>query len=236
MKLNETVLNTQHNASLDLSSLSIEEIGEEHLFTSFDTPMREDAFLMTSAEKKKRIAAHFQAIMETLGLDLNDDSLRGTPDRVAKMYVEEIFSGLDPANKPKVALFDNKYKYGEMLVEKNITLYSNCEHHFVPIIGRAHIAYISSGKVIGLSKLNRVAQYFAKRPQVQERLTVQIGKELQLLLETDDVAVLIDARHLCVSSRGVEDASSDTVTAYYGGKFKEEHTKSEFLSYLQLTP
>ncbi|TNE72979.1 MAG: GTP cyclohydrolase I FolE, partial [Bacteroidetes bacterium] len=166
--------------------------------------------------------------------DLSDDSLKGTPERVAKMYVEEIFSGLDPQNKPKIALFENKYQYGEMLVEKNITLYSNCEHHFVPIIGKAHIAYISNGKVIGLSKLNRIAQYYAKRPQVQERLTVQIGKELQDLLQTEDVAVIIDAKHLCVSSRGVEDVNSETVTSFYGGSFQINDVKNEFLKYLDL--
>ena len=148
------------------------------------------------------------------------------------MYVEEIFSGLDPMNKPKIALFENKYQYGEMLVEKNITLFSNCEHHFVPIIGKAHIAYISKGKVIGLSKLNRIAQYFAKRPQVQERLTIQIGKELEKVLGTKDVAVIIDAEHLCVSSRGVKDVNSATVTSYYGGKFENQETKKEFLAYL----
>jgi GTP cyclohydrolase I len=172
--------------------------------------------------------------METLGLDLTDDSLKGTPKRVAKMYVKEIFSGLNPANKPVMALFDNKYKYNEMLVEKNISFYSNCEHHFVPIMGKAHVAYISNGKVIGLSKLNRLVEYFAKRPQVQERLTMQIGKELQQILGTEDVAIVIDAKHLCVASRGVEDDTSSTVTAFYGGKFKEEKVKDEFLRYLEL--
>jgi GTP cyclohydrolase I len=184
--------------------------------------------------KMELIEKHFREIMHILGLDLTDDSLKGTPRRVAKMYIQEIFSGLNPANKPKVALFDNKYKYNEMLVEKDITFFSNCEHHFVPIFGKAHIAYISSGKVIGLSKLNRVVQYFAKRPQVQERMTVQIATELKEMLQTEDVAVLIDAKHLCVSSRGVNDVNSSTVTAYYGGKFSEEQTKNEFLSYLQL--
>jgi GTP cyclohydrolase I len=172
--------------------------------------------------------------MDILGLDLTDDSSRGTPKRVAKMYVKEIFNGLNPANKPKMALFENKYKYNEMLVEKNISFYSNCEHHFVPIMGKAHIAYISNGTVVGLSKLNRLVDYFAKRPQVQERLTMQIAKELQKDLGTDDVAVLIDAKHLCVASRGVEDDTSSTVTAFYGGKFKDEKVREEFLRYLGL--
>jgi GTP cyclohydrolase I len=172
--------------------------------------------------------------MDILGLDLTDDSLRGTPKRVAKMYVKEIFNGLNPANKPKMALFENKYKYNEMLVEKNISFYSNCEHHFVPIMGKAHIAYISNGTVVGLSKLNRLVDYFAKRPQVQERLTMQIAKELQKDLGTEDVAVLIDAKHLCVASRGVEDDTSSTVTAFYGGKFKDEKVREEFLRYLGL--
>jgi GTP cyclohydrolase I len=170
--------------------------------------------------------------MLTLGLDLTDDSLRGTPKRVAKMYIEEIFSGLNPANEPKIALFENKFGYNEMLVEKNISFYSNCEHHFVPIMGKTHIAYISSGQVIGLSKLNRIVQYFAKRPQVQERLTMQIAKYLQKVLKTEHVAVYIDAKHLCVSSRGVKDDATSTITSYYGGKFQEDNTKREFLDSL----
>jgi len=229
MKLNGTLLNTQRREMIKISD---EDIGDNHLWTSIETPMNDSAFEQTAEEKKAKIAHHFREIMDTLGLDLKDDSLKGTPDRVAKMYVEEIFSGLDPMNKPKIALFENKYQYGEMLVEKNITLFSNCEHHFVPIIGKAHIAYISEGKVIGLSKLNRIAQYFAKRPQVQERLTIQIGKELEKVLGTKDVAVIIDAEHLCVSSRGVKDVNSATVTSYYGGKFENQETKKEFLAYL----
>jgi GTP cyclohydrolase I len=209
-------------------------MGDDHISTSVDTPMRADAFEKTDEQKISEIEVHFRAIMETLGLDLTDDSLKGTPRRVAKMYVKEIFQGLNPANKPAIALFDNKYKYNEMLVEKNISFYSNCEHHFVPIIGKAHVAYISNGKVIGLSKLNRLVEYFAKRPQVQERLTMQIGKELQKDLGTEDVAIVIDAKHLCVASRGVEDDTSSTITAFYGGKFKEEKTKEEFLKYLEL--
>jgi GTP cyclohydrolase I len=212
----------------------IDLIGDEHISTSVDTPLRADAFELSDKEKIARIEHHFREIMLTLGLDLNDDSLNGTPKRVAKMYVQEIFSGLNPENKPKIALFENKYKYKEMLVEKDITFYSNCEHHFVPIIGKAHVAYISNGSVIGLSKINRIVQYFAKRPQVQERLTVQIADELKRALGTEDVAVVIDAVHLCVSSRGVEDINSKTVTSHFSGKFSEEATKSEFFTYLGL--
>lgn len=235
MKLQETLLNTPDiEAGHKLGKFSEEEIGDQHLWTSLETPMRDDAFDLTNTEKKKIIAEKFADIMTTLGLDLTDDSLKGTPDRVAKMYVEEIFSGLDDRNKPKIALFDNKYAYNEMLVEKNVTLFSNCEHHFVPILGRAHVAYISNGKVIGLSKLNRIVQHFAKRPQVQERLTNQIAVELQQILETEDVAVIVDAEHLCVSSRGIQDVNSSTVTSFYGGQFKETAKKREFLDYIQL--
>ena len=215
-----------------LNGFSIEDIGDDHLFTSLETPMKANAFEMSNDVKKQRISILFSEIMDVLGLDLTDDSLQGTPDRVAKMYVEEIFSGLDPQNKPKIALFDNKYQYNQMLVEKNITFYSNCEHHFVPIIGKAHIAYKSSGKVIGLSKLNRIVQYYAKRPQVQERLTNQIANELKTVLETDDVAVIIDAKHLCVSSRGVKDDTSATVTTYYGGEFNTPEKISELQNYI----
>jgi GTP cyclohydrolase IA len=235
MKQNETLLNIRLNGDqIELSDMHIDDMGDDHISTSVDTPMRADAFEKTDEQKIADIEGHFRAIMETLGLDLTDDSLKGTPRRVAKMYVKEIFQGLNPANKPAIALFDNKYKYNEMLVEKNISFYSNCEHHFVPIIGKAHVAYISNGKVIGLSKLNRLVEYFAKRPQVQERLTMQIGKELQKDLGTEDVAIVIDAKHLCVASRGVEDDTSSTITAFYGGKFKEEKTKEEFLKYLEL--
>ncbi len=235
MKQKETMLNTLlKEDKIKLSELSADEIGNDHVSTGSETPMKKDAFVMTNDEKIKKIETHFKEIMETLGLDLNDDSLKGTPLRVAKMYVKEIFSGLDPANKPVAKLFENKYQYNQMLVEKDITFYSNCEHHFVPIFGKAHVAYISNGKVIGLSKLNRIVQYFSKRPQVQERLTIQIAKELQSVLKTEDVAVLMDARHLCVSSRGVEDSSSATVTSFYGGKFAEENTKQEFLKYIEM--
>jgi len=212
--------------------LTDEEIGDNHVATSIETPMREDAFVLSDAEKIAKIESHFREIMLTLGLDLTDDSLRGTPKRVAKMYVEEIFNGLNPANEPKVALFENKFGYNEMLIEKNISFYSNCEHHFVPIMGKTHIAYISSGQVIGLSKLNRIVQYFAKRPQVQERLTMQIAKYLQRVLKTEHVAIFIDAKHLCVSSRGVKDDATSTITSFYGGKFLEEPTKREFLDSL----
>jgi len=214
-------------------SISAEELGDMHIMTSIDTPLREDAFKMDDNLKMELIAKNFTEIMHILGLDLNDDSLRGTPERVAKMYVKEIFSGLNPANKPKIALFENKYRYKEMLVEKEITFYSNCEHHFVPIIGKAHVAYYSDGKVIGLSKLNRIVQYFAKRPQVQERLTIQIANELKTILQTEDVAVIIDAHHLCVSSRGVQDVNSNTVTSSYGGKFIDDKVKNEFFNYLK---
>jgi GTP cyclohydrolase IA len=234
MRPNEISLNTRYEFN-DTITLTDEEIGDDHLMTSIETPMRDDAFMLTDAEKMAKIEYHFAEIMHTMGLDLSDDSLKGTPHRVAKMYIKEIFSGLNPDNKPNVALFDNKYRYMDMLVEKDITFYSNCEHHFVPIIGRAHIAYISSGRVIGLSKLNRIVQYFAKRPQVQERLTMQIANELQAILGTDSVAIVIDAKHLCVSSRGVQDVNSSTITAFYGGAFKQEAKKSEFLKYLELS-
>ncbi len=213
--------------------VAIDEIGDNHVMTSIDTPLREDAFKLDDDLKIELIEEKFRDIMNILGLDLNDDSLAGTPHRVAKMYVKEIFSGLNPESKPKIALFENKYKYAEMLVEKNITFYSNCEHHFVPIVGKAHVAYISNGKVIGLSKLNRIVQYYAKRPQVQERLTIQIANEIKKVMQTDDVAVLIDAHHLCVSSRGVQDINSSTVTTSFSGKFLNEQTKNEFLNYIR---
>jgi GTP cyclohydrolase I len=235
MKQKEISLNSLLNDGvISLEGLSAEEIGNEHAFTSVETPLRSDAFELSEEEKMARIQHHFTEIMETLGLDLNDDSLKGTPERVARMYIKEIFSGLDPANKPKIALFENRYQYNQMLVEKDITFYSNCEHHFVPIYGKAHLAYISNGTVIGLSKLNRIVQYFAKRPQVQERFTMQIARELQSVLKTDDVAVIINARHMCVSSRGVQDADSATVTSFYGGKFQKDATRQEFLRYLDL--
>ena len=210
-----------------------DELGEEHIGTAYNTPLRPGAFDMEDDEKIKIISRHFREIMHTLGLDLTDDSLKGTPGRVAKMYVKEIFKGLDPINKPKISLFENKYQYNEMLVEKNITFHSNCEHHFVPIVGKAHVAYISSGKVIGLSKINRIVQYFAQRPQVQERLTIQIANELKSILETEDVAIMIDANHMCVSSRGIKDQTSSTVTSEYGGVFADAEKRNEFLKYVQ---
>lgn len=210
-------------------------IGNAHIGTSPDTPLRADAFEMNDELKIELIQKHFREIMSILGLDLNDDSLNGTPYRVAKMYVEEIFSGLNPANKPEAKLFENKYQYNEMLVEKNITLFSYCEHHFVPIVGRVHVAYIANGHVIGLSKINRLVKYYAKRPQVQERLTNQIAEALKEALQSEDVAVIIDAEHLCVSSRGIEDTNSSTVTSFYGGKFEQEKTKAEFIALLSAT-
>lgn len=207
-------------------------IGDNHVGTSKDTPMLDDAFELTDEEKIEQIAYHFGKIMDTLGLDRSDDSLKGTPGRVAKMYVKEVFSGLDPANKPDVKLFENKYGYEEMLVEKNITLHSYCEHHFVPIIGKAHVAYKSNGNVIGLSKINRIVKYYAKRPQVQERLTEQVAAELKRILGTEDVAVIIDAEHMCVSTRGIEDVNSATVTSHYSGVFKTERAQREFLKYI----
>lgn len=208
------------------------EAGEDHVLSSWDTPLRADAFALNDEEKIERIEKHFEQIMTILGLDLQDDSLKGTPKRVAKMYVKEVFSGLNPKNRPHARLFDNKYNYDQMLVEKDITFYSHCEHHFVPIYGKAHVAYFSAGKVIGLSKINRIVQYFSKRPQVQERLTVQIGKEMERALNTEHVAVVIDANHMCVASRGVGDTNSKTGTAYFSGKFKDENVKREFLNYI----
>jgi GTP cyclohydrolase I len=209
-------------------------IGDDHIGSSSETPLRKDAFKLSIDEKVEIIKDDVRHIMETLGLDLTDDSLQGTPNRVAKMFVKEIFSGLDPAKKPQASTFENKYKYGEMLVEKNITVYSTCEHHLLPIVGKAHVAYISNGTVVGLSKMNRIVDYFAKRPQVQERLTIQIVEELQKVLDTQDVACVIDAKHLCVNSRGIRDIESSTVTSEFGGKFKKKQTKREFLDYIKL--
>lgn len=231
MKQKEILLNTMGING----SRPIDEIGDEHIGTSLETPLREDAFEMDDELKIELIEKHFREIMHILGLDLSDDSLKGTPHRVAKMYIKEIFSGLNPKNKPAAKLFENKYKYNEMLVEKDITFFSNCEHHFVPIYGKAHVAYISNGSVIGLSKINRIVQYYAKRPQVQERLTMQIGNELKEALGTDDVAVVIDAHHMCVSTRGVQDVNSSTVTSFYSGKFeRDENAKAEFMKYISL--
>ncbi len=211
----------------------LEEIGNSHFLSSYNTPLKPDAFDLSDEEKINLIEGHFRQIMEILGLDLTDDSLNGTPRRVAKMYVKEIFSGLNPANKPSVTLFDNKYQYDEMLIERDITFHSNCEHHFVPITGFAHVAYIPNKKVIGLSKINRLVRYFAKRPQVQERLTVQIANELRNALETEHVAVIIEADHACVATRGVNDVTSSTVTSQFYGKFEHPEVRREFLSLIR---
>ncbi len=211
-----------------------DDLGDQHVATSLETPLRDDAFDIDDDTKIAMIEEHFRSIMDILGLDLTDDSLSGTPHRVAKMYVKEVFSGLNPENAPEVRMFENKYQYGEMLVEKDITFYSHCEHHFVPIWGRVHIAYISGGKVVGLSKLNRIVQHFARRPQVQERMTRQIGQALRDALGTEHVAVVVDAFHMCVSSRGVQDVNSKTITSEYSGKFKDPEVKKEFLKYLEL--
>lgn len=219
---------------LDRQLEEIEALGDDHVGTSATTPLRDDAFEMSNADKMASIQNDVAHIMETLGLDMTDDSLKGTPKRVAKMFVNELFSGLHPDNKPKASTFDNNYKYGEMLVEKNITVYSTCEHHLLPIVGRAHVAYISNGTVVGLSKMNRIVDYYAKRPQVQERLTMQIVQELQRAMGTEDVACVIDAKHLCVNSRGIRDIESSTVTSEFGGKFKEAATRREFLDYIKL--
>ncbi|WP_339792644.1 MAG: GTP cyclohydrolase I FolE [Imperialibacter sp.] len=227
MKRKETLLSTQPSQALD-----IDDLDDDHVATSYETPLRADAFEMDDDLKMELIAKHFREIMHILGMDLTDDSLKGTPNRVAKMYVKEVFSGLNPKNKPTAKLFDNKYEYNEMLVERDITFYSYCEHHFVPIYGKAHVAYISSGKVIGLSKINRIVQYYAKRPQVQERMTVQIANELKKILKTENVGVVVDAVHMCVSSRGVGDTNSRTGTAHFSGKFSDENTKKEFLNYI----
>ncbi|MCZ8168059.1 GTP cyclohydrolase I [Flavobacterium fontis] len=211
-----------------------DDIGNNHIATNASTPLRTDAFELTEDQKIELIKKDVQNILHTLGMDLSDDSLKGTPNRVAKMFVKEIFGGLNPQKKPSSSTFENKYKYNEMLVEKNITVYSTCEHHLLPIVGRAHVAYISNGKVVGLSKMNRIVDYYAKRPQVQERLTIQIVHELQQVLNTEDVACIIDAKHLCVNSRGIRDIESSTVTAEFGGKFKEEAVRREFLEYIKL--
>lgn len=218
----------------DNNTENLDALGDEHVGTSSNTPLRDDAFLLSTEEKIDIIKDDVRHIMETLGLDLTDDSLKGTPNRVAKMFVKELFGGLDPKQKPSASTFENKYKYGEMLVEKNITVYSTCEHHLLPIVGKAHVAYISNGTVVGLSKMNRIVDYFAKRPQVQERLTIQIVKELQSVLNTKDVACVIDAKHLCVNSRGIRDTESSTITSKFGGKFKEKETRREFLDYIKL--
>lgn len=219
---------------LELDKIEAEELGDEHAGSSLASPIRSDAFNLTDEEKIEIIQEHFAAIMETMGLDLTDDSLKGTPYRVAKMYVKEIFEGLNPKNKPVARQFNNNYDYGDMVVEKNIQVTSFCEHHFLPFIGKAHVAYISSGKrVIGLSKINRIVDYYSRRPQVQERLTLQIADELQNALETEDVAVFIDSKHLCVSMRGIQDITSTTITSEFRGAFKEKATQQKFIDYIK---
>ena len=229
MKLNGTSSNILDNDS-DLADA----IGENHSFVNLETPLRDDAFLLSDEKKIDLISSHFHEIMHILGLDMTDESLKGTPYRVAKMYVNETFSGLKEENKPKPTLFENNYNYNQMLVEKDITFYSTCEHHFVSIFGKAHVAYFATGKVIGLSKLNRIVQYYARRPQVQERLTEQIANELKKILQTEDVAVVMDANHLCVASRGVRDTSSSTITVSYHGKFQDADTRKELLTYIEM--
>ena len=211
----------------------LDQIGDNHQMTSAETPLRADAFIKSDAQKMESIARHFRLIMEDLGLDLTDDSLNGTPHRVAKMFVQEIFSGLNPKNKPKMSVFENAYHYDKMLVEANISFNSTCEHHFLPIVGHAHIGYVSSGKVIGLSKLNRIVDYYSRRPQVQERLIMQIFNELKKVLETDNVMVVMEATHLCVSSRGIKDGTSYTSTMQYGGIFNDKENRNDFFNLIK---
>ena len=219
--------------NIDLDKITAEDLGEAHVGTSELTPLREDAFDLSDSEKIDIIQGHFKEIMHTLGLDLEDDSLQGTPYRVAKMYVKEIFNGLDPKNRPEARTFSNNYDYKDMVMEKNIQVTSFCEHHFLPFIGKAHVAYIASGKVIGLSKINRLVDYFSRRPQVQERLTLQIADALSDAMNTDDVAVFIDSKHLCVSTRGIRDVSSSTITTEFRGAFKDEATQRKFIDFIK---
>lgn len=216
----------------DFGKTNFTDLDDDHIMSSIETPLREDAFELDADLKVELIEKKFEEIMQVLGLDMTDDSLKDTPKRVAKMFVQEIFQGLNPENKPSVSLFDNKYQYKQMLVEKDINVNSTCEHHFLPIFGKAHVAYMSTGKVIGLSKINRIVEYYSKRPQVQERLTIQIANELKQVLETEDVAIIIDAYHMCVSSRGVQDVRSSTVTSEYSGKFNDPAVRQEFLHYI----
>ena len=217
----------------EIEGLMYDDMGDDHILSAVKTPLRADAFAMDDAEKIEKIQSHFKEIMNILGMDMTDDSLRGTPKRVAKMFVREIFGGLNPDKKPSMSTFDNKYKYNQMLVEKDISVYSTCEHHFLPIVGRAHVGYISNGRVIGLSKMNRLVDYFSRRPQVQERLTMQIVETMQKALGAEDVACVIDAKHLCINSRGIRDIGGSTVTAELGGRFKNDPTtRKEFLHYI----
>ncbi len=208
-------------------------IGDNHQMTSADSPLRPDAFEKSDEDKMITIEKHFHTIMEEMGLDMTDDSLKGTPHRYAKMFIQELFSGLDPKNKPKISVFENNYHYDKMLVEANITFNSTCEHHFLPIFGKAHIGYISSGKVIGLSKLNRIVDYYSRRPQVQERLIMQIFNELKVALKTENVIVVMEAKHLCVSSRGIKHESSFTSTIQYGGIFNEKENRNDFFNMIK---
>lgn len=220
--------------SIDLNHVSNDEIGDNHIGSIKSTPLREDAFDISDEEKIKKIEHLFGDIMETLGLDLSDESLKGTPQRVAKMYVNEIFNGLNPENKPLARKFSNSYEYEEMLIEKNIQVSSFCEHHFLPFIGKAHVGYYSTGQVIGLSKINRIVDYYSRRPQVQERLTLQIADELQGALETDDVAVFIESKHMCVAMRGIQDVTSSTITSDFRGKFENESVQQKFIDFIKI--
>ena len=211
----------------------LELIDQDHKNYSIETPLREDAFEISDDEKISKIEKNVREILDTLGMDMTDDSLKGTPLRVAKAYVKELFGGLNPKNLPSSSTFDNKYKYGEMLVEKNITVFSTCEHHLLPIYGKAHAAYFAKDEVVGLSKMNRIVDYYSRRPQVQERLNIQIVKALQKILKTDDVACIIDAKHMCVNSRGIRHIDCSTVTGDFGGKFKDKLIKREFLDYIR---
>ncbi len=228
MKENNPILE-----NVDIEQITADEVGDAHFGSSELTPIRKDAFDLSDSEKIETIQEHFAKIMETLGLDLTDDSLRGTPYRVAKMYVKEIFHGLDPKNRPEARTFSNGYDYSDMVIEKNIQVTSFCEHHFLPFIGKAHVAYISKGKVIGLSKINRLVDYFSRRPQVQERLTLQIADALSEAMETEDVAVFIDSKHLCVSTRGIKDTTSSTITSEFRGAFREKETQQKFIDFIK---
>ncbi len=228
MSNNKEILET-----VGLDNASDEEVGDNHISTSVETPMKEDAFKLNDDQKIEIIQEHFRAIMETLGLDTRDESLRGTPYRVAKMYVKEIFRGLNPVNKPVAKKFSNKYEYNDMVLEKNIRVSSFCEHHFLPFIGKAHVAYISSGKVIGLSKINRIVDHYSRRPQVQERLTLQIADELEHVLESEDIAVFIESKHFCVSMRGIQDSASSTITTEFRGAFKQNEIKQRFIDFIR---
>jgi GTP cyclohydrolase IA len=228
MSNNKEILET-----VGLGNASDEEVGDNHISTSVETPMKEDAFKLNDDQKIEIIQEHFKAIMDTLGLDTRDESLRGTPYRVAKMYVKEIFRGLNPGNKPIAKKFSNNYEYNNMVLEKNIQVSSFCEHHFLPFIGKAHVAYISSGKVIGLSKINRIVDHYSRRPQVQERLTLQIADELQHALESEDIAVFIESKHFCVSMRGIQDSASSTITTEFRGAFKQSEMKQRFIDFIR---